>query len=873
MSPEALIGQTLGGLASASSLFLVAAGLSIIFGVTRVVNFAHGTLFLLGAYIAWTLAVPLGLGFWPALLLAPVAVAGIGLVLELALLRRIYQAPELFQLLATFAVVLIADDLVPLLWGPEDLLGPRAPGLAGAVRIGGLRIPQYDLFLIALGPVVLGLVWLVFTRTRWGLLARAATEDRVMVAALGTDQRWIFTGAFTLGAFLAGLGGALLLPRETIHHDLDTQMIVSAFVVVVVGGMGSLPGAYLAALLLGLASAFGTALVPQGTLVTMGLVMMLVLALRPQGILGRRLRADTLPPAGPGAVLRPATPTQRLGWGALIAVLALSPLWLGSYGLSVVSETVILALSASALHLLSGAGRPDQLWSRRLRWVVGAYGAALAVVKGGAGLGLALAAGIGAGALGGLGVGWFVTRLGGVYLAMLTLAFAEIIHGVTLQAGALTGGDNGLVGVWPPAWIAAPGPFLWLVLALVVPALIGLRAFILGEGGRRLQSARDAPARAAACGLGLSRVQALAFVVAGAAAGLAGGLLAFHKGSVFPTLTAVPVSVDALVMVLLGGIHALSGPLLGAAAYSALKTGLAAGTDFWRLAVGGVLVVLVLAFPGGLASILRRPRAASAPSPTPTPTPSPLPVSPPRPAASSQGEPVLVVSDLARSFGGVAAVDGVSLTVRAGERLAVIGPNGAGKSTLFALIAGQERPDQGRVTLLGRDITGVPASRLARVGLGRTFQSPRPFLTLTVAEALRTAARLSLPRREADARAAFLLERLGLGALASHPGGGLAQGEVRRVDLGLALAGRPRLLLMDEPVAGMALGERAALMDLVGALAHEEGFAVLFTEHDMAVVFGFADRVVVLDRGRALAEGSPEAVRENPAVRACYLGA
>ncbi|GEO81709.1 ABC transporter permease [Pararhodospirillum oryzae] len=602
MSSVVVIGQTLGGLASASSLFLVAAGLSIIFGVTRVVNFAHGTLYMLGAYLAWTLAVPLGLGFWPAVLLAPLGIGVLGALLEVTLLRRIYHAPDLFQLVATFAVVLIAEDLVPLIWGPEDLLGPRAPGLTGAVRVAGVRIPLYDLFLIALGPVVLAGLWLLFTRTRWGLLARAATEDRVMVAALGTNHRWLFTGAFALGSLLAGLGGAVLLPRETLHHDLDVQMIVSAFVVVVVGGMGSLPGAYLAALILGLANAYGIALVPQGTLVTMGLVMMLVLVVRPQGLLGRRERADAPPPAGPGPWLSPASPAQRLGAALVLGALALSPMVLGEYGLAILSETLILALSAAALQMLMGpAGLVS--FGHAAFLGLGAYGAGLVVVHAGAPLPLALAAGVGLGAAGGLVVGWFSVRLGGVYLAMLTLAFAEIIHALAVQGGTLTGGDNGLVGLWPPAW-AAPAPaFLWLTLALVVPALLALRALVLGPFGRRLQAARDARERAGACGLDVRRLHAQAFVIAGAATGLAGALFAFLKGSVFPTLAAVPISVDALVMVLLGGVHSLAGPVLGAAAYTGLKTVLSAQTDLWRLAVGVILLGLVLALPGGLASM------------------------------------------------------------------------------------------------------------------------------------------------------------------------------------------------------------------------------------------------------------------------------
>ena len=190
MSFSGLLVQLLNGLASASSLFLVSAGLSLIFGVMRIVNFAHGSFFMLGIYVAYSLVEHLGaaIGFWPALLLAPLATAALGALVEVVLLRRIYRAPELFQLLATFALVLVIKDAVLWAWGPEELFGPRAPGLEGAVEILGRQFPTYDLFLMVVGPLVLGLLWLGLHRTRWGTLVRAATQDRGMVGALGVNQ-------------------------------------------------------------------------------------------------------------------------------------------------------------------------------------------------------------------------------------------------------------------------------------------------------------------------------------------------------------------------------------------------------------------------------------------------------------------------------------------------------------------------------------------------------------------------------------------------------------------------------------------------------------------------------------------------------------
>jgi branched-chain amino acid transport system ATP-binding protein len=225
---------------------------------------------------------------------------------------------------------------------------------------------------------------------------------------------------------------------------------------------------------------------------------------------------------------------------------------------------------------------------------------------------------------------------------------------------------------------------------------------------------------------------------------------------------------------------------------------------------------------------------------------------------------LLSATGLTKTYGGVRAVDAVDLAVGAGQMVAVIGPNGAGKSTCFGLIGGQIRPDAGRVVLDGADITGSTPRARARLGLGRTFQVAQVFASMTVGENLAVAARgAALPP---------LLDRVGLGGTADRPAAALAYGDIKRLELALALATSPRLLLMDEPTAGMAPAERRSLMVLIAGLARDDGLAVLFTEHDMDVVFGHADRILVLDRGKLIASGDPAAIRADARVRAVYLG-
>ena len=602
--------QALTGLSHAATLFLVACGLSIIFGVTRIVNFAHGSFYMLGAYMAYSfsqiLMAKLGapLGFWSGIMLAALAAGIVGVVMEVVLLRRIYRAPEMFQLLATFGVVLVVQDAALAIWGREDLFAGRAPGLKGTVEILGERFPQYHLFLICLSPIVLGSLWLLFHRTRWGVLVRAATQDREMAGALGVNERWLFSSVLFLGSLLAGLGGALQIPKEAVNLQMDIHVIAEAFVVVVIGGMGSVSGAFLASLLVGLLSAFGTLIFPQTTLVLTFLVMAAVLVIRPYGLLGK---AEAQPRAAAQAAEMPIRPASRsliLATAAGLAVLILLPWFGGQYVQSVVTEILILALFAASLHFIMSIGGLVS-FGHAAYFGIGAYACALLVTHLSVPMEGGMLAAPAAAACVAILFGWFCIRLSGVYLAMLTLAFAQILWSIAFQS-AWTGGDNGILGVWPSTWLGSKTGYYYWTLVLVVVCLLLLRRAIFSPFGYALRASRDSPLRSDAIGIDVRRHQWAAFTLAGAAAGLAGALYVFHKGSVFPTVLSISQSIDALVMVLLGGVQTLSGPLAGAGVYSELKTELMRATDFWRVAVGASIILLVVAFPQGIVGFIRQ---------------------------------------------------------------------------------------------------------------------------------------------------------------------------------------------------------------------------------------------------------------------------
>lgn len=606
MSASSILLQFLNGLAGASTLFLAAAGLSLIFGVTRIVNFAHGSLVMLGMYLA--VAMSESIGFWWALPCAALAVAALGALLESTLLRRLYPAPELLQLLATFALVLVIRDYTLWQWGPENLLGPRAPGLEGAVDILGHRFPAYDLFLITVGPLVLAALWLLLARTRWGVLVRAATQDREMASALGINQRLLFTTVFALGALLAGLGGALQIPREPATLHVDLAVVSDAFVVVVVGGLGSIPGAFVAALLIAEVKAFCIGLgYSKLTLVLEFLVMALVLVSRPWGLLGRapaQVRgASAIEPR-----LHPPSPRVVASLVALVALLALVPAATSGYALVLLTDMLIFALFAVSLHFITG---PAGLHSfgHAAYFGLGAYGAGVLLLRAGAPMELALAAAPLAAFAGALVFGWFCVRLSGIYLAMLTLAFAQIAWSVAFQWDAVTGGSNGLIGIWPASWVASKAAYFHLVLAVSAACIALIWRALYSPFGYALRAARDSPLRADAIGIDARALQWAAFTFAGTFAGIAGALYAFSKGSISPESMAVPRSVDGLVMVLLGGIQTLTGPLWGAALFTWLQDAVARGFDYWRAVIGIVILALTLALPQGLGGLLRR-RAA-----------------------------------------------------------------------------------------------------------------------------------------------------------------------------------------------------------------------------------------------------------------------
>jgi branched-chain amino acid transport system permease protein len=603
----ALLLQVLAGLTHAMILFLIASGLSLIFGVTRTINFAHGSFYMVAAYLTVWLGtvLPFGpLSLYIGMLLAPLGVALLGGLVEVCCLRRVYRAPELYQLLLTFALVLIISDGVKFFWGAENRIGPRPAGLDGSVAILGQLFPTYDLAVLAAGPVVALGLWALLHRTRWGILIRAAASDREMVGALGVAEAPLFTGAFVVGSWLAGVAGALQVPRQALTNTMDAAIIVEAFVVVVIGGMGNVFGSVVGALLLGVLQSVGILWLPREFhLVLVFVLMGAVLVLRPWGLLGT-------PPASPGAeagvvdVVGPVTVPRWILMPACVGLL-IAPLVAPTFAVWVLVEILAFALFAGSLQLLVGTGGMIS-FGHAAYFGLGAYGAALLLKAGGLAMPGAFLLGPVLAGAGALLFGYFCVRLRGIPFAMLTLACAQIAYAIAHQWYDLTGGDNGLLGVWPAPILATPTRYYYLALVVAAGGMAVLARITGSPFGLTLRAARDHVLRCEAIGVNVRSHHLLAFFVAGISAGFAGSIFAFLKGSVFPEYLSISLSVESLVMVLLGGIHELAGAAVGAGLFKVLDTVMTLHTEYWQTFLGGVLLLAVLAFPTGVMGIVRR---------------------------------------------------------------------------------------------------------------------------------------------------------------------------------------------------------------------------------------------------------------------------
>ena len=557
-----------------------------------------------------------------------------------------------------------------------------------------------------------------------------------------------------------------------------------------------------------------------------------------------------------------------LAAGAL-ALLVYTLAFASPYGLRVLTVAGVYALATFGFQIVFGLGGALSL-AQGAFFGVGAYVTGILGSRYGLGFEMTFPLSMLVPLLLALPVGLAVLRLESHYFALATLGIAQVLHLLAVNLPELTGGSNGLAGV--PAvvlfgWAVPRGlPMAGLVWGLV--ALGGLIGWRLARGrlGRSLTMLRDDPLAAGTLGLDVGRLRLVAFGISAVFAGAAGALAVHTQRVVSPEVLEFPVMVSILTIAIVGGRGRMAGAVLGAVLLLHLPEWFRFLERGYLVIYGAALLLTVVLAPDGLTGLLHRLTARLTGGERRVPVEA---REPPRPPVRPEG---LTVEGLRKSFGGVRAVDRVSLDLRPGTITGLIGPNGSGKSTVINLLSGLERPDAGRVRLGGQDVTGARADRLARAGLARSFQAAVLPTGAGVLEAV-AAARLAFDpdAATAEAHARWALDRLGVGELAGQSCDGLPAALRRRVELARVLVRRPAVLLLDEPAAGLTDGEKAELAVLLRDLAGE-GMAILLVEHDMGFLLPLAGHVLCLDRGRVIYDGSAGGVRWDPAVTTAYLG-
>ena len=532
-----------------------------------------------------------------------------------------------------------------------------------------------------------------------------------------------------------------------------------------------------------------------------------------------------------------------------------------SYYVFVMATLALTAIAGIGLNILLGlAGQVS--FGHVGFYAIGAYTVAILTTTAKISFWLALPAAIALSALVGALLALPALRVRGPYLAMVTIAFGFVVENATAEWRGLTGGQNGIMSV-PTVQLFGTSfgerGVALLSIALCALVLFGFARLARSSWGSSMRAVKDSEIAAESIGLNPVAVKALAFTLSAACAGLAGALFAPLSGFVTPSSFAFMQSILFVLVVIVGGAGSVTGPLVGAAIVVLLPEALAGLAEYRLLFFGALMLMVLWIAPDGIVGEVQRWLRRRQPPALATPGQHEL---------SARTPVSLAVTDLTIAFGGVKAATGVTLTAQAGKITSLIGPNGAGKTTVLNMLGGFYRPDKGSIDLGGAALAGQPAWRVARAGIARTYQTSQLFGSLSVLENLVIAS----PQRAGTAREAEeLLSFVGYRGNLHTQAADLPHVDRRLVEIARALAAQPAVLLLDEPAAGLSRADKEELAQLLARIARS-GVAVLLVEHDMAIVMGISDHVVVLDAGTPIASGTPREVQENPAVRAAYLG-
>jgi ABC-type branched-subunit amino acid transport system ATPase component/ABC-type branched-subunit amino acid transport system permease subunit len=895
--PIVLLG-TLTGLGYA----LLAVGLVLTYRSSRVINFAHGAV---GLFVAGLFAVVVGRYDVPYLLGFPAALlcgALVGAALESLIVRRLAAAPRVLVMVATLGV---GEALLLLsLSFNSGGLGGRTfpqPTLFPSFEVGPLFIPPALTALLILTPVLLVALGLFLVRSRYGVAMRGAASNPDAATLAGAAPQYMSMLAWALAGLVATFSALLILPSRgaVTPESLGPGFLLRGLAAAAVARFANLPLAFVVGVGLGILEAV-LATNPGATggfEVAVFVVVFIGVGLQSRARRGRVAedRWADLAPAPPLPEVYRRLPLIRWAPAVLVAVCALVaallPSWISNQNAFVLAVVLGFAIVAISVSLLTGIG--GQLSLGQVAF--GAIGALAAVVvaRETGSILLALLCGAVAGGLAAGVVGLPALRVRGQLLGVATLAFTLMASGWLLRQEwafdrtGVSAPPRQVLGIE----LTTSRAYYYVALVAFVVALAVAALVRRSRFGSRLRAVRDNEDAARALRIPATRVKLGSYLVAGMLAGLGGSVIGFASTQISAALFTPRGSVDAVSVAVIGGLGGFLGPLLGSLYLIGIPrlfdlglTPLAALNAGW--------LILILERPRGLSALLGRVRdgyygavarlagldpPGAGPAGTPAeaaPVPQPArPVAAPAPAPASTSAPaggadLLVVQGLSKRFGGTRAVDGVSFSVAPGDRLGIIGPNGAGKTTLFEMVSGFVAPDAGTVLFDGVDVSAYSPERRSRAGLVRSFQNARLFPTMTVAETVALAASANPDRPDP----AEFLNAFGLGPRAAQPLSAMPTGTRRLVELAAGLALHPRVLLLDEPSAGIAQSETRELAAVLERIGETHGVTLVIIEHDVPLLAEVCNRMLALEVGAVIAQGTPAEVTTHPDVIRSYLG-
>jgi ABC-type branched-subunit amino acid transport system ATPase component/ABC-type branched-subunit amino acid transport system permease subunit len=901
---------------------LLAMNIVLVYRSSRVINFAVGNMGLVGASLVALLTVNYGAPFWLALVGALLVGTSFAIAMELIVVRRLFEAPRVILLVATIGISGLALAIVTAYPQIEDFSAMYPVAIDRTWDdVVGLRISGAQLTIVVIVPIVaLALGWFL-NSTLIGRTVKASAENRDLARLQGVNPKIVSTGVWAMAGLLATLTMILVAGQSGSASDLPVlgpNTMVRALAAAVVASMVSFPRAMLAGLAIGVAqSLVNFNYIDQPGLIDalLFLAVLIAIALQSRGRAREEARTFAFTPK-----VREIPEQLRNVWwvrqlnvlvlGAVVTVAVVVPVIVSQPSRHLLYATVA-AFGICALSLTVLTGWAGQLSLGQMAFAgIGALVAAAFTRGFDADLGIIhlqlepwpfvvsiLAAGLITAGLA-VVIGTGALRIRGLLLAVSTFAFAVTAQQYLYRQEILSGGATSLVsfprGSLLGLDLSSQRTYYWVVLAVLVVAVVVVSHLRRTGIGRTTLAVRDNADNAASYTIPTSSTKLRAFAIAGGLAGLGGALLAGAIESVPFTerYFLVNDSLQLVSIVVIGGIASPMGAVLGALWVVGLPA-IFPDNDLVPLLTSSIgLLVLLLYFPGGLIQIAYTARdaflawAARHKVPTERRLGAPPLHRPARPP-TELGVPALEVLHVRVRFGGIQALDGVSLRVEPDEIVGLIGTNGAGKSTLMNAIGGYVRAS-GSVRVHGHDVSRMGPVQRARAGVGRTFQGAHLFPELTVRETIEVAleargrtrflpSALFLPHaaareRRRRAEADDLIAFLGLGHYASARISDVSTGTRRIVELAALLALDARLLCLDEPTAGVAQRETEAFGPLIKEIRHELGAAVLVIEHDMPLIMGISDRVYCLEVGRIIAAGAPKTVRHDSRVIASYLG-